>query len=383
MKKILFVCQVEFGNQADGVVKKTKGQIQAFKDIGLDVICIAYYNGVVSYSNCEEVGNLSFTALNNYSGKAVRLVFWNCVRKFIYSTKDVYDFAYIRYSFIDQSVLYSIRLMKRWNIYVMMEIPSIKRNISFRSGIVAIQYVIDKLLNHKCKKLIDKLIYVGDKKIQIWGMEAHPIPNGIPFGFDNIKRTGINIIDSKIVMIAVSTMGVSRGYDRLIMGLKDYYDKGGKCDFLLKFVGAGEIIPNLKELAERFDLKEHVQFISPIGGKELDEVFETSTIGVGALGLYNVNSNFASTLKIKEYLVRGLPFIYAGDEIGIPCPYDYALVFPNDPTIIDFNRIVRFVERLELEPKEDIIEKMNSFAYKTFSWKSIIEELMIDCLDKD
>ena len=375
MKKVLFVCQVEFGNQADGVVKKIKGQIQAFNNMAFESYCIAYYNGIVSLGKCNSLEDVQFSGISNYSGKFNRVAFWKSVHRHI--QQNLYDVIYIRYSFIDFSVLTSLKEMHRKGAKVVLEIPSIKNPISLRSGIILFQFFIDKLLNHRCRKYVDRLLYIGDKEIITLGMKAEPIPNGIPYGFTEILRTGFNRQGKKIVLIAVSTMGVSRGYDRLLNGLGEYLENGGTVPFLLNFVGEGEIIANLKEITNDLNLSEYVRFYNQMGGEKLDKIFSTATIGVGALGLFRVKSNIASTLKVKEYLVRGLPFIYAGEEIEIPGNYKYALQFPNNETNIDFSKIVNFVESFSEESKSSIIEEMNDFATKKFSWESIYKSISL------
>ena len=123
MKKVLFVCQVEFGNQADGVVKKIKGQIQAFNNMAFESYCIAYYNGIVSLGKCNSLEDVQFSGISNYSGKFNRVAFWKSVHRHI--QQNLYDVIYIRYSFIDFSVLTSLKEMHRKGAKVVLEIPSI------------------------------------------------------------------------------------------------------------------------------------------------------------------------------------------------------------------------------------------------------------------
>ena len=373
MRKILLICQVEFRDESDGVLKKVKAQIVAFQQLGFEVDVLCYSNGYPSirqYINDKEYNEI---VLDNYSGKFRRFLFWKSANSFI--KENEYYMAYIRYSFIDFSVLRTLKNLKRMKTKIIIEIPSIKTNISMFSGVTALQYLFDKAINKRCAKYVDKVLYVGDIKEKALGCVAYPIVNGIPYGFDNILKTGCNMKESTIQLLTVSTMGISRGFERIVCGLVDYY-KDNTCNrrIELTMVGEGECVPILKKIVEDNNLQEYVTFKNRLYGIELDEEFKKATIGIGALGLFHLGAETASTLKVKEYFLRGLPFIYSGTEIAVPENYPFALKFPNDATPIECKKIIDFVDNLEDYTSQEIIQEMNSFAKEKFNWKSILED---------
>lgn len=380
MKNALYVCQVEFRDESDGVAKKVKGQIQAFNDLKVNMSCFAYYEGKTSISKCESLKKMKFECINGYCGRFRRFVFWKELLKEIQINH--YDFIYIRNSFIDFGVLKNLKMMKKKKCKVIMEIPSLTQEISLRNKVVLMQFLVDRLLNKRIKRYVDKLLYVGEVETALYGMTAEPIPNGIPYGADTIKQSGFHFENETINVLAVSTMGKSRGYERLLTGLSRYYcSKNFKYRINVTFVGEGESVNELKEITQRENLGDYVVFKPRLRGKALDDEFDKATIGVGALGLYKLRVECASTLKVKEYLIRGLPFIYAGKEISLPGNFEYAIQFDNDNSPIDFDRVVGFVEEYSKKAREDIVFKMRDFALSNYTWKNILQNVCKDIVE--
>jgi hypothetical protein len=65
---------------------------------------------------------------------------------------------------------------------------------------------------------------------------------------------------------------------------------------------------NLKNLASRLRINDHIIFHGFVHGKELDRLFEQNHIAVGSLGIHRIGLNQLSILKAREYCARGIPF---------------------------------------------------------------------------
>ena len=177
-------------------------------------------------------------------------------------------------------------------------------------------------------------------------------------------------------------MTPSHGYDRLIKGLHNYYNKKSedkrRVDFYL--VGGGTCLKEYINLTNEYKLDKYVHFTGFLRGKELDEIYKLASLGVGCLGLYRNGHQACSALKTKEYLIRGIPFIVAGEEIGISNKFKYMLNIPNDSSDVDIDEILKFNARIEKEDQEFIAKEMKKFAIENFKWdiifKRVFEELI-------
>ena len=129
-----------------------------------------------------------------------------------------------------------------------------------------------------------------------------------------------------------------------------------------------------KKIAKDNNIEDHVIFTGKLSGKKLQDEYEDATVGVGSLGLYNNGMFIGSTLKTREYLLRGIPFVYGCEELGISKDYPYALLVPNDSSTISINSILNFSYPL-IEDSEKISMAMNTYAKEEFSWKKILCEV--------
>ena len=99
------------------------------------------------------------------------------------------------------------------------------------------------------------------------------------FGIDyhshlGTRRGGMAVYDRK------------HGFDRVIRGIAQYYENGGKCNVIFHIVGQGDESENLKGLATSLNLEKNIIFHGSKFGAELDALYENADIGVDALGAH-------------------------------------------------------------------------------------------------
>lgn len=127
------------------------------------------------------------------------------------------------------------------------------------------------------------------------------------------------------------------GCDLLIRGLANYYIQGGKRNIRLHLAGGGSELPNLKDLTAKVNLTDRVLFHGILDRDASSALFDSCTLAVGSLGLHRIGLTVASTLKTREYLARGIPFLYAG-EIDVPMDRksDFFLQIDSSERPVDF-----------------------------------------------
>lgn len=189
------------------------------------------------------------------------------------------------------------------------------------------------------------------------------IANGIDT--EAIKQTGVAPFNGKTLKIVftVSESAPWQGLDRLLRGLEQY-----RGHVAIHLILIGDISRRHAELIYRkvrYPVTVHMPGI--LYGHYLDEIFSGVSIAVSTLGLYRKKMKEACPLKSREYVARGLPFIYAYDDPDIPADCKFALKFSNDDTSIDIERVIDFAE--EVSRYKDLPEEMRRFARGRLDWR--------------
>ena len=162
------------------------------------------------------------------------------------------------------------------------------------------------------------------------------------------------------------------------MGLNNYYKGGEARKVIFHLVGDGPEIPRYMRLVNKLRLKDYVVFHGRMIGKELDEVYNKSVIAIGSLGLYKYNINCNSTLKVGEYLAKGLPIISGAhismiENENVP----FILYVPNDSSDVDINKIIYFYDELHNNTTaNDVALQIREFAYERFDMPIVMKPII-------
>lgn len=197
----------------------------------------------------------------------------------------------------------------------------------------------------KYKKYIDRIV-VPQKIDGAYGIPVLSIENGI--NISEIKCREPEKTDI-IRIIAVAAMCNFHGYDRMIEGVKNYYAQGGKREIELHMVGGkaepGNELSHYQDLCQKYHLEKRVIFYGEKKGEELDKIYDKCNLAVGSLGMYRIGYHIATSLKIREYLAKGLPVI-TGSKVDIfqKTDFPYYLEFENNNTPIDMCKVVEFYD---------------------------------------
>ena len=106
---------------------------------------------------------------------------------------------------------------------------------------------------------------------------------------------------------------------------------------------------------------------------EIDTYIDEAHFAVGSMGNHRANSYYGSALKTKEYIARGIPFVYGWEErILIDFPFAYKVPLNEEP--IDINKILEFYRKIE---DKELAVKMRKFLEKNNrSWQQQFSELL-------
>ena len=170
-------------------------------------------------------------------------------------------------------------------------------------------------------------------------------------------------------MICVSGCMYSHGYDRMIAGMRKYYENEQKPrNVYFHVVGTGEYLDSYKKLAAESEaLKDRVIFYGRKTGKELDEIYAGCNMAVAHLATHRIGLYQMSSLKSREYVARGIPMV--SSSMLDTCNADtekYFLFVPEDETPVDIREIVQFYDTVYAE--ENVHEKIRSTFYGLCDW---------------
>ena len=381
MKKVIVIASAKINDDSNGVTQKLISQVKAFSEFGAIVDFIGYGDDCIIVEHNYDKGKFNnYEILREYSNaKKRRIYLWKKIEEFMCNNE--YDMAYIRYPVFDYYVLRALKTIRVACKKVVMEVPSYPLVFKSHGIIRRLQFETDRVFQKKCGKYIDRVLYVGNETDTIFGCKAVQIANGLPEEIRKIKHTGYKLADS-INLICVSNMYNVHGYDRLINGLANYYDNRKYNNYIITItmVGDGPCMKEYEKIANERGVKKYVKFKGVLKGDKLTEAFEDATIGIGGLGLYREGLEEASSLKTKEYLVRGLPFVYAGKELGLDEDFPFAYMVPNTDEAINMYDIISFVESIRNYKPTDVMNIMEKYANEHFSWTGILNSSCGDLL---
>lgn len=276
------------------------------------------------------------------------------------------DFLYIRKVGGDYEHYKFLRYVKERfpNCRVLIEIPTYPY---FWEGIKSITGIllVKDYYNYCCKmrQYIDRIVTYSEDK-EIFGIPTLRVKNGIDVQSIHPIDVYSEYSPVKINLIAVAVMRPHHGYERVIEGLYQYYSDKGSRDFHVHMVGDGIERGTYEKLIREYKLESHFTFYGMQSGKELHEIYCKADLALSAFGWYKDKVSKSSTLKVREYLAKGLPVISGCREDAFDeTNGEFCEVFPNNNSPIDFNRIVSFYEKIYRDnDRKRVIENVREFA---------------------
>lgn len=375
---ILYITGIDVNIKSQmGILKKVLGQANAIQNKGHNIyICYHDNNDLIIKDDCGEKRILNCSNKLQLRINKYRILPDWCIDNNI-------NAIYIRFDGIEPIILSALQKMKRNGITIILELPTfpfngevnarIKRHFKQKriiKGLLAIFYKIVSNLSYIfAQNYIDRIVtYMKAEKI--WGIPVMEIDNGITVSDIKFQKKENS---NNIIFGCVANVSHWHGLDRLIEGLSIYNNKSNIMPKLW-IIGEGSQLTSLKQLVDTKHLNEYVTFWGNKEGKELDELMTKFDIGIGSLGLHRIGLNAGSTLKIKEYCARGIPFIYSYIEKQISDDTPYALRLAAGEQPIDIKTCMEFASRVG--EMSEIQKIMRNDAYEKFDWSVQMEPVI-------
>ena len=286
--------------------------------------------------------------------------------------------VYIRYNGSCFKLINKLRLLKKKKCLIYVEIPTYPyyNEYSFLDKILNYKEI---LTHHLLKLYVDKIITYSRDEI-IFGIKTINVSNCIDFerisknSFSKEKKSLVSEIHS----IAVAAFSKWHGYDRVIEGMKKYYDNNPKVKFYFHLVGDGKELSKYENMINKYKLSQYVLIHGKLIGSELDKIYEKMDLGFDALGRHRSGVLYNSSLKGKEYLAKGLPIVSGvNTELDFFKPkLPFYIRVPANDTAIDIDYIIKSI--VNLNSQENFEDKIRFFAEKNFDINVVYKKIYLD-----
>ena len=340
MKKVLiFGATIKISlERQTGIMKKVLAQAKVFGS-AFDVYTWGFGENEILYVHDGKV-----TIVDHFKNKLDRRTkYFTALTRFALE-KQAQAF-YFRYASADFYLLKALKRFQKNGILSVIEIPSYPYKGEFMHGIKKrMIYLLDSMLRSRLKKYVSRVVIFVENPKSIYGIPCINTMNGI----DTSDSAAVHSAPGDTLnLIAVASMLPHHGFDRMIEGLDRYYSQQNDAQSIIfHVVGNGPELKGYQDLTGKCGLEKHIKFYGQKSGRELDEVFEKADIAVGSLGLHRIGLTESSTLKNREYAVRGLPIVYATYELFLK-DSPYALELPANDTPVEMEEVLKFWNRMK------------------------------------
>ena len=179
-----------------------------------------------------------------------------------------------------------------------------------------------------------------------------PAKKYLAFGGCNLKMISV-----------VGETSIWHGLDRLLIGMANYQ---GDVDLELDIVGF--VTADIKHLVKSLGLERRVAFHGLRYGKEIDRIFDETHIAIGTLGIHRKGLKYGSTLKVREYMARGVPFIISHVDQDVDEDFPLFLQLSSDDSPVCMGELIKFAKRVYGRYGQAIPIVMRDYAYKKFDY---------------
>ncbi len=353
-------------NIASGVTKKIQAQCDGMRANGAEVHLYSIKSG-----DDGLYAVIDGERIFSYGPRIIRQIrlktYYNHIVDYV--TKNSIELVYVRFALDNPLMVFLYKKLKKLSIKVYLEIPTYpydnERNATtlFFKALV----FIGKITRRYFRCYVDKVVTVQNYD-SILGIPTVKISNGIDLS--KIKEREPQAHD-EFNMVGVAHIGFWHGYDRIINGIGDYYNKGGQEDIHFYIIGDGNsIMEELRELAQQRKVGDRIHFEGRKDSSELDPYFSIADLAIGSLAGHRKGIIDAKPLKCVEYAARGIPFIYSehnSDFDNTP----FIMRFSEDDTPIDVENLLKFTSGIKYTPS-----MMRKYVEDNLTWAKQMKRIM-------
>lgn len=387
--KILYISILPLLNDNLGVVKKIKGQTESMKSDSVSIDAVVFYKNDADSLDKSEFPDYFTFIKYPYSGRKRLFQLFNLWRMIAqFSSSKSYDIIYFRNP---GSSFFLYRFIKKFKNKVVLEHNSKElEEIKLRSKRVRFDIAKEVFFAKRSYKYalgnVGKASEFSEHQEFKAGykLNTKTITNGVLV--DELQKKNCNKLKEgeKINLIFVGNTSVWHGLERLLLGIKKYK---GAVDYRLFLVGKEETFFVALHKLKLTELLGKKIFLTGFKtGQDLENLFCISDFAIGSLGLHRIDIFNGVPLKHREYLSRGLPFIYSGEDEDIDTSIaKYLFKIEANESRVNFLKLLNFVKKLYRNDEENVSEILREYASRNVDMSIKSNQLIDffnDCINK-
>lgn len=367
--KGIYLARLDLGVQNHlGILSKINGQCAALEN-ALGPVATYFANGLTLEKDNESIA--SYAARFAAGQRFHQYGFYNLVKQQSLQA----DYFYIRYQLCNPSFLSLLKSLRMHNpnAPIMVEIPTYPYDLEQTGFNQKIKFLQDSLTRNHMAGLIDNIVTFSRAET-IFGISTIKTQNGI--ALEQFPPVQVAAQNDCFNLVGVANVSHWHGYDRVITGLRSYYDQDGDMDVQFTIIGEGAAVPQLKQMVTDMYLQDHVHFLGARMGEDLTSALTGQHMGVSSLGTHRVG-NDTTVLKSREFCARGLPFMNSHDEADIAADFPFAHTVPYDDSPVDIGAAIAFHKSLR-QSHGNYATDLRNFAADRLTW----DRKMVPVIDR-
>lgn len=381
MRSILFIMNYSVDHKSR---RKYRDQMNAVKRLGCDVWYIGHDGRTIYLCHGDEktaIGKVRCSLPLLPEENQLYISIYRSIREALKIKQD-FTYCYVRRFIFEPAAADMLRLMHRSGIKTIVEIPTYPhhKEMLLQNTLKSRMLVaMDDLYAKKSAPSIDLFCPMGEEVKTLYGRPSLNIENGIDVSDIRLRVPVYQEKEYHIAALAVMTPW--HGYDRLIRGLADYYAVPDREDKIyLHLIGTGNVLEEWRQLAEKLGISEYVLFEGKMDNEQMNEAFDRYDMGAASLARYRSGLSVVYELKTREYMARGIPFLYATEDRAIEQFGKYALKVPNDDSPISMEGLLDFMKEMRGCPVAG--QEMREYAARELTFEKQFRKIF-DFLDAE
>ena len=310
-----------------------------------------------------------------------KLPFFNGCPELRYSDEfSKVDFMYFRRpDAMSRDFINTLKKIKENNpkVKIIMEIPNYPYEDELRLKLINKLLVVkDRIFRKKLSLYIDR-IAIQNPLEELYGIKTIKFRNGIDIESISVRNPE-RLKENEINICAVASLEPWQGYERVFEGLRLYYENHhNNIKILLHIAGRGSELKYYKRLVCKYNLDNYVTFYGRISGDGLMKLYDKCSLALDAFGRYKTNNYLSTSLKSREYLAKGLPIITGCKTDVLSDTFPYFLEFENNDTVVDFNKILDFYQRVySLKNPSEVVKEIRKYAVENCDISVMIKPIV-------
>lgn len=188
------------------------------------------------------------------------------------------------------------------------------------------------------------------------------------------------VVHAGLTFVCAGALGPWHGLDRLLQGMAAVPGD----DSRLLVVGDGPELPRLRSEAAALGLADRVSFMASAGGADFDRVMARADVGVASLGEHRRGGAALSPLKTRDYLARGMPVLFAGDDPDLRGDLPFTFRLADDDSPVDVPQVRRWLQALRDRARAQLPrdngpagpQAIRAFATAHLQWRTRVEAIL-------